>query len=297
MTQTKLKAHVALAAAMIFFGLMSPLVKDASNAGLTGLQLATLRVGGTALLFWLAMPFAPRQKVARRDIPKVIVAGLLAVAICQSSFVVGVSMTSPVNASIEVTSQPIFALLLAAMFLGERITWRKALGVVLGCAGAIILILQVTTDTGQAANFRGDLVILGGQLAFAMYLTLFPGIISRYNLFTLNRWMFTVGTIVLLPFTWSDMAALDWSIFTPKLIFEVAYLVVCATFLTFVLIVYAQRSLSATVVSIYNYIQPVVTVTASLLMGVATFSWQQAMACVLVFMGVWLVIKARPGKH
>lgn len=278
---------------MVLFGLMSPFSKDAMNSGLTGPQLATLRICGGTLLFWLSSLFLPWHHVSRRDLLRLAVASIFAVVLSQGGLIMGISRTSPINATMEITAQPIYVLVLAAIILHERITPRKAAGVLLGFAGAATLVLMNTGKGGPQASIVGDLMVLGSQVAFALYLTMFLPLIRRLDPLTFNRWMFTFGSLLLLPFTAADMAQLDWSAVCARTWAEVAYIIVCCTFICFLLVVYSQRRLPSTVVSSYNYIQPVVTVVASLMMGLAVLQWQHVLAAALIFTGVWLVIHAR----
>lgn len=292
-----LKAHFAIAASMVIFGLMAPFGKDVTNAGLTGLQLATIRITGGALLFWLVSPFVRKEQVDRRDLPRLALAGLLGGVVAQASLVVGISLTSPINAGVEVSMQPIYTMLLAALLIGEAITWKKALGVALGCAGAVILVMMGTAGDSRSGNYIGDIIILAGQTCFALYLTLFTKLIRKYSIFTFNRWLFTFAALMILPFTVAETASLDTSLLSARVVAEVAYIIVGCTFVCFLLVVYAQRHLRPTVVSSYNYLQPVVTVVASLLLGVATLSVWQVVAMALIFTGVWLVITSAPARH
>lgn len=278
---------------MVLFGLMSPLSKDAMNSGLTGLQLATLRICGGTLLFWLSSLFLPWHQVARRDLLRLAVASIFGVVLSQGGLIMGISRTSPINATMEITAQPIYVLVLAAIILHERITLRKAVGVLLGFAGAAVLVLISTGEGGPQASIVGDLMVLGSQVAFALYLTMFLPLIRRLDPLTFNRWMFTFGSLLLLPFTAADMAQLDWAAVASRTWVEVAYIIVCCTFICFLLVVYSQRRLPSTVVSSYNYIQPIVTVVASLVMSLAVLQWQHVLAAALIFTGVWLVIHAR----
>ena len=286
----KIRAHVAALVMVVLFGLMAPLGKDAMNQGITGLQMATLRIAGGALLFWLVTPLVPREHVSRRDMLRIRAASVLGVVGAQGGFIVGVSLTSPINAGEELTSQPIFPLIFATIILHERFTWRRAAGVLLGFAGAAILVALTTDNGGRSGDFRGDLLVLGSQMSFALYLTLFTPLMKRYSLFTFNRWMFTFGAIIMSAITLPDMLRLDPAALTARSVGEVAYIVVCCTFLCFVLVTYALRHLPSTVVSSYNYIEPVVTVVASVAMGIAVLQWQHLVAGVLIFAGVWLVV-------
>lgn len=284
-------AHVGLLISMILTGLMPPLSKDAMNGGVTPLQMAAFRICGAALLFWLVSIVVPSQKVTRRDMLTIMVASIFAIVMAQGGLMVGLGLTSPINASIEITTQPIVALLLAALLLGQPITWRKGMGVLLGFAGAVILVTLHTARTGREASFAGDLVVLGSQTAFALYLTLFSGVIKRYSLFTFNKWMFTFGALFILPFSMGDLSMIASQTFTLRQVAEVTYVVVGCTFMTFILVVNSQRSLPSTTVSTYNYVQPFVTVAASLAMGLAVFRWEHALAAALIFAGVGMVVR------
>lgn len=278
---------------MVLFGLMSPFSKDAMNSGLSGLQLATLRICGGTALFWLSSMFVPWHSVTRRDLMRLAVASVFGVVLSQAGLILGISRTSPISATMEITAQPIYVLVLAALILHERITVRKAVGVLMGFAGAVVLVLLNVGDNGQSANIMGDLMVLGSQVAFALYLTMFLPLIRRIDPLTFNRWMFTFGSMLLLPFTVSDLMELQWMQVSPRTWAEVAYIIVCCTFVCFLLVVYAQRRLPSTVVSSYNYVQPVVTVVASLAMSLAVLRWQHVLAAALIFTGVWLVIHAQ----
>lgn len=289
-----LRAHVAMVAAMVLFGMMSPLSKDAMNSGLTGQQLATLRICGGTLLFWVAQVFAPWHRVARADLLRLALASVFGVVLSQGGLIMGISRTSPINATMEITAQPIYVLVLSALLLHQRITPLKACGVLLGFAGAATLVLMNVGDSvGPSASIVGDLMVLGSQVAFALYLTMFLPLIARIDPLTFNRWMFTFGSLLLLPFTAADMAALDWSAVVARTWFDVAYIVVACTFVCFLLVVYSQRRLPPAVMSSYNYIQPVVTVVGSLAMGLAVLQWQHLVAAAFIFTGVWLVIRSR----
>jgi drug/metabolite transporter (DMT)-like permease len=189
---------------------------------------------------------------------------------------------------------PIFAMILAAVFLKEPITGKKALGVLMGCSGALILILtSAAATTDKVGDIRGDLLCLGAQFSFALYLSLFNPLIRRYSVFTINRWMFLWATIIVIPLTLPHLLSLQWSAVTVSAWWEAAYVVVFGTFIGYILTMIGQRTLRPTVVSIYNYVQPIVSVTVSIFTGIGIFRWSQALAVILVFVGVWQVTKSK----
>lgn len=289
-----LVAHLSMFGACAGWGLMAPLGKDAMTHGFDGITLVTFRVVGACLLFWLASLFAPKENVPKKDKLMFCGAALFGLLCNQCCYTMGLSITSPINASIVTTSMPIFAMILAALILKEPITGKKALGVLTGCSGALILILTSAAHAdSRVGDIRGDLLCLFAQFSFALYLSLFNPLIRRYNVFTTNKYMFSWGALMLLPFTFSHVQGVLSNPIPIKTWWEVAYVVVVGTFLGYILTMIGQRTLRPTVVSVYNYVQPIVSVGASLLMGIGVLKPTHALAVILVFSGVWLVTKSK----
>jgi drug/metabolite transporter (DMT)-like permease len=164
----------------------------------------------------------------------------------------------------------------------------------MGCSGALILILTSAAHAdSRVGDIRGDLLCLFAQFSFALYLSLFNPLIRRYNVFTINKYMFSWATLILLPFTFSHVSEVVSQPIAMKTWWEVAYVVCIGTFVCYILTMIGQQTLRPTVVSVYNYVQPIVSVGASLLMGVGILKPTHALAVILVFSGVWLVIKSK----
>lgn len=287
-------AHICLFFACAFWGLMAPLGKDAMTHGFTGIDMVTFRVTGGAILFWLTSFFVPHEHVPRKDLFMFIGAAVFGLVTNQCCYTIGLSITSPVNASIVTTSMPIFAMILAALILKEPITGKKALGVVMGCSGAIILIVTSATATNaKVGNILGDLLCMGAQLSFALYLSLFSKLIRRYSVFTVNKWMFTYAAIIIVPFSFNHAAAIDYAAVPMKTWLETGFVVFFGTYISYILMMVGQHTLRPTVVSIYNYVQPLVSVTVSILTGIGVFKPSQGLAVILVCLGVWFVTKSK----
>ena len=287
-------AHLCLLCSGIFWGLMSPLGKEAMLHGIDGIDLVSFRVLGGAVLFWITSFFVEREHIPVRDIVRLAGAGLLALVFNQCSFTIGLSITSPSNASIMATSTPIFAMILSFLILHEPITVRKAGGVALGCIGACIIILtSASSGDSRVGNIWGDLLCVSAQLSFALYLSLFKPLISKYSLITVNKWMFTWRTVLIWPFSVGHVMDIDFASVPASAWWETAYVVVFGTYLGYICMTVGQKILRPTVVSVYNYVQPVVAVSVSLMLGLAVFKGVQALAAALVFVGVWLVVRSK----
>jgi len=291
-THKDYRAHGAMLLAMVLFGLMATFSKDVlTRGGITGPQLVAFRICGAAVLFWVGSLFIPQQRVERRDLLRIVGASFFGFVMAQGGYIVGLSLTSPINATIELTTMPIFTLILSSILLHERITARRALGIIMGFTGAVLLITRTTAGDGRPTDFRGDLLILVSQVGYAFYLTHYSPVIRKYDAFTFNKWTFTFASLMILPFTLPQIMHIDWQAMSLKTAGEIVYIVAAATFFTFLLVVWAQRRLLPTTVSVYNYVQPFVTVVASMVMGLAAPQWIHAIAAALIFTGVWQVTR------
>lgn len=297
-TRRALPGHAAVLAANIMWGLMAPVSKEALNyfaqCGVSPAVLPAMRMIGATACFWLLSLFTRKESVERGDFPLLLLGGLLSVAFNQNLFICGIAFTSPVDASVVTTMLPIITMLLAAAILGEPITGLKAGGVAVGTAGAILLVMSNGDGlTFDASHALGDAMCLGAQLSFAFYLVLCKKVIGKYSPVTLMKWMFLSATVVTLPFSGSSLAGIDYAAVPSAVWGEVAYVVFVGTVMTFFLMPIGQRSLRPTVVSSYNYVQPVVSAIASLSLGLASFGWVKGLAVGLVFCGVMMVGRSR----
>lgn len=293
MNVKNVRAHLALLFAASMWGLMSPIGKAAMEAGITGLILANMRMLGGAVCFWLTSFFVKSEQVPPRDLLLLFFASLLGIVCNQGCFTFGLSLTSPVDASIITTTMPIFTLVLAAVFLKEPVTPLKVGGLFLGSIGAMLLILGSQSGSDKESNVWGDLLCMSSQISFACYLTIFKKLISRYSVFTLMKWMFTYAAIAFIPFSYSDVVATDFSAFSVKVWLEAGYVVIFGTYFAYILILYGQKQLRPTVVSMYNYVQPVVGSSVAVWLGMSEFGWMKAMAALFIFIGVYAVTQSK----
>ncbi len=290
-------AHLCMLCAGTCWGLMAPIGKDAMLNGIDGIDLVSFRVLGGALLFWLTSLFTKKEHVPVKDILLLGCAGLFALVFNQCSYTIGLNLTSPSNSSIMTTSMPIFAMVLSFFILKEPITWQKAGGVLLGCAGAVIIITtSATAGNAKVGNIWGDLLCMSAQLSFALYLSLFKPLIQKYSLFTVNKWMFTWATLLIWPFTFGHVSSIDFASVPMSTWWETGFVVFFGTYISYICMMVGQQTLRPTVVSVYNYMQPLVSVSVSVAVGLSVFKTSQALAAILVFSGVWFVVKSK-SKH
>ena len=295
MTDYKIKGHLAMAGANVMWGLMAPIVKLVLASGVVApLLLVDFRMAGAAALFWLTSIFLPKEHVPLQDKLRLFGAGMLGVLLNQGCFIVGVSLTTPSEASLFTTTMPMWVMILAWIILREPISMKNTSGIVLGAAGAIILMLgNTTTDVNATNPPLGDFIVLMAQLSYALYLTLYRNFIRRYSLVTIMKWMFLSASIIAIPATspiiastvWADITTIEW--------LGAAAVVLGATYIAYICIMIGQKNLRPTIVGMYNYVQPIVATCVGIWLGLDKFTFIKAIAIVLIFSGVWLVTVSR----
>lgn len=300
MTDNKaaLKGHLAIFFANIIFGLNIPISKIVMPEYVSSYALAFFRTTGALLFFWTISLFVKWEKVPLRDIGKLAGASIFGVLLNQMLYVVGLEYASPVETAVVVTFTPILTMLLSAFFLREPISWMKAGGVFLGLSGAVLMIVGKyiwggeTLESGRNSLF-GILLCLASGIFYAVYLTAFRNVVAKYKPVTVMRWMFFFSALFSTPFLYRFAAAVDYSNIPSSAYLCLVYVVFMATGVTYLLIPISQKSLRPTVLSVYNYIQPITATCVALILGQDTFGWVKALATLLVFAGVFLVTRSK----
>lgn len=121
--------------------------------------------------------------------------------------------------------------------------------------------------------------------------------INKYSLVTIMKWMFTYAFICTLPFSASDLMKVNWAGLQWTEIGGLAFIVIGATFISYMLVVVGQKNLRPTVAGMYNYIQPLVACIVAICWGMDSFNLVKGIAVVLIFGGVYLVTASRSRKE
>lgn len=288
--------HLACFTAYTIFGLNIVVCKDlTSSEAISPIALFTIRSLGAGALFWLISLFLPKQSVERRDLPKIFAASVLGFFLTQMCFLMAISRITPMDCSIITSLSPIYTMFIAAYALKEPLSTQKIGGVVLSLCGIIYLILNSVTSTATAIETTpvGVLLMIGNSLCFSLYLGIFKPTIAKYSVVTFMKWTFLFASLLSLPFSVKELFTIDYAALPTSFITELAFLVICATFITYFLIPVGQKILRPTLVSMYSYVQPIIAIVVSIYVGMDTLSWQKVIAAITVFTGVILVSYSR----
>lgn len=285
-----LKAHLALFTVALIYGANYTIAKDVLDKDyIQPLGFILMRVLSGLLLFSLIHFFFIKEKIDRKDIGKLILCGLFGVAINQMFFFMGLKFTRPINASLIMTICPIMVLIASAFLLKESITMRKLLGIFLGACGAISLMVYGEQFSFRGDQFLGDLMIFINATSYGIYLVLVKSLMKKYHPITVVKWVFTFGMLFVLPFSFNELKVVDWQSFQPQTWIAIAYVLLCTTFLAYLLNAYALKIVRASTVSIYIYLQPVLATLIAILAGSDQLLVQKVIFGLMIFAGVYLV--------
>ena len=291
----QLRGHLSIAAAYTIFGLNVVLCKDIANsAAVPPHVLFTLRAIGASALFWLVSLFQPVEKIQKGDMWQIALASFLGFFLTQMTFLVGITMATAIDSAILGTLGPVFTMIVAYFFVGEPITGKKAGGVTIALAGVIFLILNSVYSGGASATTpMGLFMLLLNSLTFSMYLGIFRPLVSRYSVVTFMKWVFLFSLLMSLPFSAKGLLSLDFAAIPVTVRWEIGYLIVFATFIAYYLIPYGQKLIRPTLVSMYNYLSPLIATVVSIWTGMDHLTWQKVVAAMAIVGGVILVSKSR----
>lgn len=260
-------------------------------AYITPISLVFLRIIGAGILFWTLSLFVRTQKVEKQDLKRMALLALFGVVINQVFFIYGLSITTPINSSIIMISNPVMVFIFTLFILKERITVLKVSGLSLAVIGAVMLLsLRGNFEIGSE-TIAGDLMTLINSASWAIFIVLAKPIMSKYNTATAMRWMFLFGSIYIVPIGLVETMHTDWSAFTGHAVFALFFVVVMTTFFAYFLNIYGLQELSPNTVSAYIYLQPFLASLFAILMKEDELTQTKLVSGILIILGLYLVNK------
>ncbi len=295
MISNNIKAHSALLSVNIIYGANYLIAKGLMPDRIGASALVFLRIAGAGILFFI-LKFFIKEKLDKKDLKLLALCGLLGVCMNQLFSMNGLSLTSPVDASIIVTAIPIFTVIISYFLLKEPLTTQRILGVSLGALGAILLIYLGNSSLGSG-SITGNIFVFINALSYSFYLVLVKPLMQKYKPVTVICWVFLFGFIFMFPFGISQLITTDFSVYQATDWTSLFYVIVGPTFLAYLLNMYALQYVKPSVSGSYIYVQPVV---AMLLVAIVTYlyatsnykgdiTFEKLLCCILIFIGVFLI--------
>jgi drug/metabolite transporter (DMT)-like permease len=284
-----LKSHLAIIGANTIWGLNYVIAKGIMPDFLLPRAIIFLRIVGTGVLFWTLHFFLPPEKVEKTDLLKMALCSVFGVAINQILFFEGLNLTTPINAAIIITVTPILILIFSHFILKEKITNIKVIGIMLGAAGALMIILSAGNGDFRFNTLLGNFMIFMNAASWALYLVLVKPLMGKYDSPTILKWMFFFGFIIISPFSFQTVASSSFDQIPMDIWMSILFVVFITTGFAYYLNNYSLKTISPNVNGIYIYLQPLVASFVAIVWGKDNLTVIDLIAAVLIMAGVYLI--------
>ena len=277
----------------IIYGVSFTIAKDVMPTYVKPYGFILLRVLGATVLFWLVSFFGPKEKIQTADFPRIIAAALFGVALNMLTFFKGLSYTSPISGAVIMVTTPIIVLILSSILTKERMELQKITGILLGLFGTGFLILY-GQSMGNATNAPlGNFLVFVNAVSYGFYLIIVKKLMDKYNAFTFVKWIYTFGLLMVIPFGWSEYQEIHWQTMPSMILWEIGFVVVFTTFMTYLLNLVSMRELKPTTVAVFIYLQPLFATVFAMSLGKDQLTVVKVISAILIFVGVFLVTKKK----
>lgn len=286
----KTKARIGVLGGNFFFGTIIVAVKHISPSLIQPLGLTAIRISTTAVLFWLMYAIHPvKTTFTKKDYLRLCFCALTGISLNQTFSILGMSLTSPIHASLLVLTTPITITILAALYLKESMTVFKIAGLLMGISGGALLVFaRDLSSLAGAQQSLGDLFVIMGALCYPVYVIAVKPLMEQHKAVHILQWVFLFGTFFSLPLGWNALQQAHWSAFDGLSWFALAYTVVGGTFIAYMLMNYGISKLGASVTGSFIYTQPFFATIASMIILNESLSFPKIAAAALIMAGVFL---------
>lgn len=291
MKNKKIEANVSMIVSRTFSGLNMNALKYLLPLWIAPLAGVTLRCTFAAAAFWIIGLFVKRDHSTTKDKIYLFLIGALAIYGFMFLYLLGLSKTTPVSSSIFTSLQPIWVFIIAVFLHKEKVTWLKITGISFGLGGALMCILAQKSDDLASDAFTGNMLCLFSSIAYAIYLILSNNILKRVGNLTLLK--YTFGGAAVSALVVNAITGFHAPLFSTPIhwlpVSVLIFVLIFPTVISYLLIPIGLKYLKTTVVAIYGYLILIVATVTSFILGQDRFQWPQAIAIVLICVGVYLV--------
>lgn len=284
--------HIALLAVQLMFG-SAPVLGKAALLAFPSFAIVGFRVGGAALAFYFLQRFRGSLALEKReDYLYFAVFSLFGIALNQLLFFKGLQLTTATNTSLLAVMIPVFAFLISAFIGIEKLTWRKILGIIIAALGVIYLV-DPTKASFSSATTQGDILIILNSLSYAIYVAISKNLISKYGALKSIAWLFLFGSIINVPIGLYSLQSVELGEVSLNAWLALGAIIIFPTILAYYWNAWALARVEPSVVTIYVYLQPLIGFFSAVIFLGEKLSFRLVLAMILIFIGVYFVIRRR----
>lgn len=291
-SQSVYSPHIALIVVQVFFGCSAVIGKIVLQT-FPSFAIVGFRVGGAALAFLLIQKFRGSLRLEKNShYFYFALFSLFGVALNQSFFFKGLSLTTAANTSLLAVMIPIFAIVISSLIGNDKLNFLKIAGVILASFGAIYLI------DPHKANFSsdttvGNIYIILNSFCYAVYIAISKKLVSHYGALKSLAWIFSMASLIMVPVGIYSLESFDFANVSWTAWAALAAIVIFPTILAYYLNAWALKLVEPSVVAIYTYLQPLIGFLMAVFFLDERFSLRLLFSSALIFLGVFLVTRKR----
>lgn len=169
------------------------------------------------IVFFLRSGWTPLR---REDLGKIVVVSLVSSIVYQMVFIVGLSLTSPGNSAVLLSTAPLWIVFISSVLHKEEIRRNVWIGMAVSLFGVLLIIFGSGKEvTFGSSGAGGDLITLAAAILWGLSTNLQKPLLVNYSALQLNLIMILVGaaglTLIAIPaFLSIDLRAIDGSYYT-----------------------------------------------------------------------------------
>ncbi len=294
-TKVSLTSKIALLVACFFWAVSFIATKVALET-VPALSVVSFRliISGICFLLWLLVRRSGIKLGHPVWIGKLFVLSLFGTGLHYGLQTAGIGMTTASNASIYAATGPVLITIISVIFLNERITWKKALGI--GCALAGVLVVMGIDNLLSfklKGHLLGDLLVFSSILMWAVFTVMGKGMTRRMSALDITAVVTVMGAIYMAPLGIMEMNQASISLLTIPVRAWVAigFLGVTCSFLATLLYFYALEKTESQKVGVYLYTVPPMAVIIASIYLKETIGFNLFVGALAVLIGVYLTEK------
>jgi drug/metabolite transporter (DMT)-like permease len=285
-------ALIAVSIATLIYGVNYTIAKEVMPIYVKPFGFILIRVLGATTLFWGLSFFVKSQKIEKSDYKKILLASFFGVGLNMLSFFKGLSLTTPISASVMMVTSPIMVLIFSSILIKKVIGKQRILGIIIGLVGAILLITYGNSQNTETTNSNwGNFLVFVNAASYGLYLVISKKLIEKYHPIILVKWLYLFGLLFTIPFGYNELREVAWQQMPTNIYWNIGFVIIFTTCVTYLFNLYGLSKLKPTTVSVFIYLQPVIATIYALIVGSDSLNLVKIVATLLIFSGVYLVTK------
>ncbi len=236
------------------------------------------------------------QSIGKRDGLVLFLQALTGVFLFSIFLLYGLKFTSAVAGGIITSTSPAMIGLISFLFLKERLTLNKSVGIALSMMGVLVInLLGTGSDAGSGSlPWLGNLLIFGAVIGEALFV-LFPKVLSNsVSSLATATWVNVLGLVMFLPFSLYEARHFDFLAVTPNAWLPILYNGIFLTVIAFLLWFQGVIKVPASTAAVFASVMPVSAILLSYLVLHEPFSWLHIVGVLCVLLGIGFI--ARNGE-